>query len=137
MIGRQSQFRRLDLDSLFFAFYYLQGSYQQYLAAVELKRRGWQYHARFCTWMKRDSSKKERRTLYFDYENEWRVRVSTSADLQVDDCPVLENEVIYPSDQELQAILKPGEFESFAKSSDEEIESLKYGSTIRARRRRG
>jgi hypothetical protein len=82
--------------------------------------------------MKRDSSKKERRTLYFDYENEWRVRVSTNADLQVDDCPVLENELIFPSDQELQSILKPGEFENLAKSSDEEIESQKYSSTIKA-----
>lgn len=88
---------------MFFSFYYLKGTYQQYLAACELKRRGWYYHSRFMTWMKRDTSgkSKEKRTLYFDYENEWRIRVSTSAELQIDDCKHLETELVVPTDQEL------------------------------------
>mmetsp|Transcript_27346 Transcript_27346/g.41589 ORF Transcript_27346/g.41589 Transcript_27346/m.41589 type:complete len:89 (+) Transcript_27346:1668-1934(+) len=41
MFARENNFKQLDEESLFFAFYYQQGSYQQYLAALELKRRGW------------------------------------------------------------------------------------------------
>ena len=33
MYNRQSNFQRFDLESLFFAFYYMQGTYQQFLAA--------------------------------------------------------------------------------------------------------
>lgn len=41
MYNRQSNFQRMDLESLFFAFYYQTQSYQQYLAAIELKKRSW------------------------------------------------------------------------------------------------
>jgi CCR4-NOT transcription complex subunit 3 len=54
MYNRQSNFMRMDLESLFFAFYYQQGTYQQYLAALELKQRGWEFHIRFQTWMKKE-----------------------------------------------------------------------------------
>jgi CCR4-NOT transcription complex subunit 3 len=47
MYNRQSNFQRFDIESLFFAFYYMQGTYQQYLAALELKKRGWEFHIRF------------------------------------------------------------------------------------------
>ena len=47
MFLRQSNFYRMDLESLFFSFYYQQGTYQQYLAALELKRRGWEFIIRF------------------------------------------------------------------------------------------
>lgn len=80
MYGRQSNFRRLDLESIFFAFYYQKGTYAQYLAASELKRRGWVFNTRFLTWMRKDGDKKSRRTLYFDYENDWRMKTSTSQD---------------------------------------------------------
>lgn len=46
----------MDLDCLFFAFYYQQGTYQQYLAAQELKSRGWEFQTRFLTWMKKETS---------------------------------------------------------------------------------
>lgn len=54
MYNRQSNFIKMDLDCLFFAFYYQQGTYQQYLAAQELKSRGWEFHTRFLTWMKKE-----------------------------------------------------------------------------------
>lgn len=54
MCNRQSNFQRMDLESLFFAFYYQQGTYQQYLAALELKKRGWEFHIRFQTWIKKE-----------------------------------------------------------------------------------
>ena len=54
MYNRQSNFLRMDIESLFFAFYYQQGTYQQYLAALELKKRGWEFHVRFQTWIKKE-----------------------------------------------------------------------------------
>lgn len=43
-------FERLPTDSLFLAFYHQQGSYQQYLAAKQLKKQSWRYHKKFMTW---------------------------------------------------------------------------------------
>eukprot|EP01126_Amoeba_proteus_P031167 TRINITY_DN30655_c0_g1_i1.p2 TRINITY_DN30655_c0_g1~~TRINITY_DN30655_c0_g1_i1.p2 ORF type:complete len:138 (-),score=19.16 TRINITY_DN30655_c0_g1_i1:81-494(-) len=60
-----SMFERLDTDTLFFIFYYLQGSYQQYLAAKELKRRAWRYHKKYLTWFQRHEEPKE---ITLDYE---------------------------------------------------------------------
>lgn len=37
-------FEKFDTDTLFFIFYYQQGTYQQYLAARELKKQSWRYH---------------------------------------------------------------------------------------------
>lgn len=34
-------FEQLETDALFFVFYYQQGTYQQYLAAKELKKQSW------------------------------------------------------------------------------------------------
>ncbi|KAF8043587.1 hypothetical protein BT93_A1802 [Corymbia citriodora subsp. variegata] len=44
---------RLGPDSLFFAFYYQQNTYQQYLAAKELKKQSWRYHKKYNTWFQR------------------------------------------------------------------------------------
>ncbi|XP_062215067.1 uncharacterized protein LOC133915783 isoform X1 [Phragmites australis] len=43
----------LATDMLFFAFYYQQNTYQQYLAARELKKQSWRFHRRFNTWFQR------------------------------------------------------------------------------------
>lgn len=43
-------FEKLNTDTLFLIFYYQQGSYQQYLAARELKRQSWRYHKKYMTW---------------------------------------------------------------------------------------
>ena len=55
--------------------------------------------------MKRENAadKKSRRILYFDYEIEWKIKVSTSSDFQIDDNRYIENELVFPSDEELQA----------------------------------
>eukprot|EP00850_Spirogloea_muscicola_P002104 SM000008S22193 [mRNA] locus=s8:321103:327754:- [translate_table: standard] len=65
---------RLDTDVLFFAFYYQQGMYQQYLAAKELKRQSWRYHKKYNTWFQRHDEPKhtteeyEQGTyVYFDF----------------------------------------------------------------------
>lgn len=43
----------LATDMLFFAFYYQQNTYQQYLAAKELKKQSWRFHRRYNTWFQR------------------------------------------------------------------------------------
>lgn len=65
---------RLDTDVLFLAFYYHQGTYQQYLAARELKRQSWRYHKKYSTWFQRHEEPKvttdeyEQGTyVYFDF----------------------------------------------------------------------
>lgn len=79
-----SAFEKLDVDTLFFIFYYQQGSYQQYLAARELKRRTWGYHKKYKTWFKRHEEPQvtgedyEQGTfVYFDYETGWCQRIKT------------------------------------------------------------
>lgn len=53
LYAQAANFARFDLETLFFAFYYQQESYQQYLAAVELKKEAWLFNKRFETWFKK------------------------------------------------------------------------------------
>lgn len=73
---KQNIFLKFDPDTLFFIFYYQQGTYQQYLAAQELKRQGWRFHKKYLTWFQRHDEPKvttdefENGTfIYFDYAN--------------------------------------------------------------------
>lgn len=98
----------MDLESLFFAFYYQCGTYQQYLAAIELKKRGWQFHNRFQTWIKKEITQEltrggkqqtKTKTIFFDYEKEWKCKVSAANEIQIDDPAIskyIENEVTMP-----------------------------------------
>ena len=103
MFNRQSNFMRMYLESLFFAFYYQHGTYQQYVAALELKQRGWEFHIRFQTWMKKEvtheythggKQQTKTKTIYFDFENEWRTKTNTSID--IDGSHQIENELTLP-----------------------------------------
>ena len=53
MYNRRESFTKFDLDTLFFAFYYEQGTYQQYLAAIELKKKNWMFHKKYHTWFRK------------------------------------------------------------------------------------
>lgn len=77
-------------DTLFFAFYYQQNTYQQYLAARELKRQSWRYHRKYNTWFQRHEEPKvttdefEKGTyVYFDFhitddnQQGWCQRIKT------------------------------------------------------------
>jgi len=71
-------FERVETDTLFFVFYFQQGSYQQYLAAKELKRRAWRFHKQYLLWFQRHeepneiTQEYERGTyIFFDYESGW------------------------------------------------------------------
>ena len=77
-------FEKLGTDALFFIFYYAQGTYQQYLAARELKKQSWRYHKKYMTWFQRHEEPKvttddyEQGTyVYFDYETGWTQRIKT------------------------------------------------------------
>lgn len=74
-------FSKMDVDTLFFIFYNKQGTYQQYLAARELKNRSWRFHKHFMTWFQRHEEPKainndyEQGTYrYFDFEGVWSLR---------------------------------------------------------------
>ena len=73
-------YSRIDTDSLFYAFYYRQGTYQQYLAAKALKGQSWRFHKQYQTWFQRHEEPKsitdeyEQGTYrFFDYESTWSV----------------------------------------------------------------
>ena len=77
-------FENLGTDCLFFIFYYAQGTYQQYLAARELKKQSWRYHKKYMTWFQRHEEPKvttedyEQGTyVYFDYESGWCQRIKS------------------------------------------------------------
>ena len=77
-------FEKFGTDTLFFIFYYQQGTYQQYLAARELKKRSWRYHKKYLTWFQRHEEPKvtadefEQGTyVYFDYETGWCQRIKS------------------------------------------------------------
>lgn len=69
---------RIDTDTLFYLFYYRQGTYQQYLAAKALKNQSWRFHKLYQTWFQRHEEPKaiteefEQGTYrFFDYESTW------------------------------------------------------------------
>jgi CCR4-NOT transcription complex subunit 3 len=73
-------YSKIDPDTLFYVFYYRQGTYQQYLAAKALKDQSWRFHKQYQTWFQRHEEPKtiteeyEQGTYrFFDYESTWLV----------------------------------------------------------------
>ncbi|VDM98344.1 unnamed protein product [Thelazia callipaeda] len=71
---------RLSPETLFFAFYYMEGSRAQILAAKALKKLSWRFHTKYLMWFQRHEEPKqitddyEQGTyVYFDYEK-WSQR---------------------------------------------------------------
>jgi len=67
-------FERLDIDALFFSFYYRQNTRWQLLAANELRRSHWRFHTKLGTWFARLEEPKSRSedsetgaVIYFDF----------------------------------------------------------------------
>eukprot|EP00184_Porphyridium_aerugineum_P006371 CAMPEP_0184707216 /NCGR_PEP_ID=MMETSP0313-20130426/37160_1 /TAXON_ID=2792 /ORGANISM="Porphyridium aerugineum, Strain SAG 1380-2" /LENGTH=742 /DNA_ID=CAMNT_0027168791 /DNA_START=338 /DNA_END=2566 /DNA_ORIENTATION=+ len=70
----EALFARFSQDTLFYTFYYQQGTYQQYLAAKQLKKQNWRFHKKYYTWFQRHEEPRfatdeyEQGTyVYFDY----------------------------------------------------------------------
>ncbi|ORY29158.1 Not1 N-terminal domain, CCR4-Not complex component-domain-containing protein [Naematelia encephala] len=71
-------FSRLDVDTLMYIFYYMTGTYEQWLAARELKSQSWRFHKQYLTWFQRahnpqavTAEYEQGGYLYFDWENSW------------------------------------------------------------------
>ncbi|KAM0752785.1 hypothetical protein T439DRAFT_354268 [Meredithblackwellia eburnea MCA 4105] len=71
-------FAKFDVDTLFYIFYYCQGTYLQYLAASELKKQSWRFHKQYLTWFQRANEPQQITDeyeqgvyLYFDWEGSW------------------------------------------------------------------
>ncbi|KAK6740442.1 hypothetical protein RB195_008733 [Necator americanus] len=68
---------RLSPETLFFIFYYMEGTRAQLLAAKALKKLSWRFHTKYLTWFQRHEEPKqitddfEQGTyVYFDYEKQ-------------------------------------------------------------------
>ena len=82
LIENAAMFDKFDVDTLFFVFYFQQGTYQQHLAAKQLKKRSWRYHKKYNTWFQRheevtkSTDEYEQGTyVYFDFESGWCQRI--------------------------------------------------------------
>lgn len=71
-------YKRFDLDTLFFIFYYFKGHVQQTYAAIRLKQYAWRYHLKYKMWFQRLDEPKlitceyeKGEFLFFDYETAW------------------------------------------------------------------
>jgi CCR4-NOT transcription complex subunit 3 len=71
-------FAQLEVETLFYVFYYHPGSYMQYLAAAELKKQSWRFHVKYLTWFQRHSEPQAVTNeyeqgvyVYFDWEGSW------------------------------------------------------------------
>ncbi|KAF5363734.1 hypothetical protein D9756_000607 [Leucocoprinus leucothites] len=78
LLNTAAIFSQLDVETLFYVFYYLPGTYQQYLAAKELKRQSWRFHVKYLTWFQRHSEPQaitdeyeQGVYVYFDWEGSW------------------------------------------------------------------
>lgn len=66
---------RLSAETLFFIFYYMEGTKAQYLAAKALKRQSWRFHTKYMMWFQRHEEPKvineqyeQGVYVYFDFE---------------------------------------------------------------------
>ena len=99
LLSSPQLFAQLDVETLFYVFYYLPGTYQQcvsppsihlitldadvcgcdrYLAAKELKRQSWRFHVKYLTWFQRHSEPQaitdeyeQGVYVYFGWEGSW------------------------------------------------------------------
>lgn len=57
---------KLSSDTLFFMFYYMEGTKAQFLAAQALKKLSWRFHTRYMMWFQRFE---EPKVITDEYEN--------------------------------------------------------------------
>ena len=50
--------QRLSTETLFFIFYYMEGTKAQYLAAKALKKQSWRFHTKYMMWFQRHEEPK-------------------------------------------------------------------------------
>ncbi|EIJ87941.1 CCR4-NOT transcription complex subunit 3 [Nematocida parisii] len=74
-------YQKLDMDTLFFIFYFHQNTPCQYYAARELKNYSWRYHTKYMAWFQRleepsiiTEDYEQGTYIFFDYEVSWSSR---------------------------------------------------------------
>ncbi|KAF5836243.1 Not1 N-terminal domain, CCR4-Not complex component-domain-containing protein [Dunaliella salina] len=74
VVDNPALFRKVDPECLFFAFYFQPETYQQYMAAHELKRQSWRFHKHHNAWFQRftepsvtSEEYEQGAYVYFDY----------------------------------------------------------------------
>ncbi|KAK9171540.1 NOT2 / NOT3 / NOT5 family protein [Cryptosporidium meleagridis] len=100
-LTKTSFFDKLALDTLFFIFYFQQGTFQQFLSIQELKRKKWQFHKKCFAWFyKRSDSKITTEDaevadyIYFDFEKDWCQKIKNDFAFEfihLDDTPIFIN----------------------------------------------
>lgn len=68
-------FQRLSTETLFFIFYYMEGTKAQYLAAKALKKQSWRFHTKYMMWFQRHE---EPKIINDEYEQVRRLKFSTN-----------------------------------------------------------
>ncbi|KAJ7447169.1 Not1 N-terminal domain, CCR4-Not complex component-domain-containing protein [Mycena latifolia] len=78
LLNNAAIYSQVDIETLFYVFYFLPVSYPQYLAAEELKRQSWRFHVKYLTWFQRHSEPQaiteeyeQGVYVYFDWEGSW------------------------------------------------------------------
>ncbi|KAJ6601073.1 Not1 N-terminal domain, CCR4-Not complex component-domain-containing protein [Mycena vulgaris] len=78
LLNNAAIYAQVDVETLFYVFYFLPVSYPQYLAAEELKRQSWRFHVKYLTWFQRHSEPQaiteeyeQGVYVYFDWEGSW------------------------------------------------------------------
>ncbi|KAJ6606783.1 Not1 N-terminal domain, CCR4-Not complex component-domain-containing protein [Mycena sp. CBHHK59/15] len=78
MFNNPAIYSQVDVETLFYVFYFCPTSYPQYLAAEELKRQSWRFHVKYLTWFQRHSEPQaitdeyeQGVYVYFDWEGSW------------------------------------------------------------------
>ncbi|KAJ7144795.1 Not1 N-terminal domain, CCR4-Not complex component-domain-containing protein [Mycena crocata] len=78
LLNNAAIYSQVDVETLFYVFYFLPLSYPQYLAAEELKRQSWRFHVKYLTWFQRHSEPQaiteeyeQGVYVYFDWEGSW------------------------------------------------------------------
>uniref|UniRef100_A0A8C2K503 CCR4-NOT transcription complex, subunit 3b n=1 Tax=Cyprinus carpio TaxID=7962 RepID=A0A8C2K503_CYPCA len=61
-------YQRLSTETLFFIFYYLEGTKAQYLAAKALKKQSWRFHTKYMMWFQRHE---EPKTITDEFDHYW------------------------------------------------------------------
>lgn len=73
---------KFEFDTLFFVFYFRQGTYEQWLAARELRKLSWRFHLQHLLWFQRHEEPsvttaeyEQGSYVYFEYEYDWCQRI--------------------------------------------------------------
>lgn len=84
-------FEKLSPDTLFFAFYFMQGTHHQALAAKQLHASSWRLHREYGAWFQRFKGERNKSDTsevgpckYFDYEDTWTERILPKFEFRYD-----------------------------------------------------